>query len=396
MQRVSIHGERHPVGGPGQFLLGRAEALCPLLLEKYAEQVRLIYLDPPFGTGDTFTMRVGSRAQRVTVPAYADTLSAAAYEAMMRTVLTACYDLLTPDGSLYLHVDYRKAAAMRMLGDEIFGERNFVNEIIWAYKSGGRSTRHYARKHDTILFYRKSPQQYFHIEAAGVPRGPERRNHMKRAVDETGRVYYTIRSGGRTYTYHEDTPVYPSDVWTDIEHLHQRDPERTGYSTQKPEALLRRIIDVSSEPGDLVMDLFSGSGTTAAVAAQRDRAWLAADASPLALCTLRKRMLRAHRSFTLFDFTHDMALTYACNDLETPPVSITALEAGRKKIAPLPDASLCYLALGRREAENGGIFLPRTHKVDPREDTALLTAPGDDTLQAVDIYGNQGFWRLDL
>ncbi|MDO5112647.1 MAG: site-specific DNA-methyltransferase [Clostridia bacterium] len=389
MERITLKGERHACGGPGQFILGRAEDVCPMLLQSYAGQVQLIYLDPPFGTGDTFTMQSGGK-KSVTIPTYADTLNADAYLAMMRAVLLACYEMLSEDGSLYLHVDYRKSAVLRVLLDEIFGEKNFVNEIIWAYKSGGRSTKHYSRKHDNILFYRKSPKQYFDIQSIGVPRGPVRRNHMKRGVDDLGRVYYSIRANGKTYTYDEDTLVYPSDVWDDIEHLHQRDPERTGYSTQKPEALLRRIIGASSRPGDLVMDLFSGSGTTAAVAAKMDRAWVAADASPIALCMLRKRLLGAHQEFSLFDTSHAMAFTYELGDLAAS--GMTAKKTESSICASVQeDAALRYVALGHDE---NGIFLPATHTFFPKAGDTLRAAPQENVLQAVDAYGRQGFWSL--
>lgn len=117
---------------------------------------------------------------------------------MMRVVLTACHRMLAPDGSLYLHIDYRMSPYLRLMLDEIFGQANFMNEIIWAYKSGGRSTRHFSRKHDTILFYRKSKAVYFNIHAVGVPRGPEKRNNMKRSIDELGRVYFPSAPAVRT------------------------------------------------------------------------------------------------------------------------------------------------------------------------------------------------------
>ena len=115
---------------------------------------------------------------------------------------------------------------------------------------------------------------------------------MKRFIDENGRICFSIRSGGKTYYYSEDTPVYPTDVWTDIEHLQQKDSERTGYSTQKPEALLRRIVLSSSRPGDIVADLFAGSGTTAAVARKEGRKYVAVDSSGFSLMTFRKRLLK--------------------------------------------------------------------------------------------------------
>ena len=266
MRLIPCTGERFMVAGGGRFLLSQVQDAAQLLREGYAQQVQLIYLDPPFGTGTSFYAKVPGGQAPVQAPAYTDRMEQAAYLSMMEETLGLCYDLLAPTGAVYVHIDHRMSAYIRLLMDEIFGAGNFVNEIIWAYRSGGRATRYFSRKHDNILFYRKSRQMYFNIQAVGTPRGPGRRNHMKRTVDEQGRIAYTIRSGGREYIYREDALMYPGDVWEDIGHLHQRDPERTGYSTQKPQALLERIIKASSRPGDLVMDLFCGSGTTAAAA----------------------------------------------------------------------------------------------------------------------------------
>lgn len=292
--------ERHAVGGPGTFLLGKAEELSETLLREYRGKVRLIYLDPPFRTGESFSMKIGKGKNAVPVRLYEDTLSDAEYVAWMRKILSLCHELLDSRGSLYLHLDYRMSARMRLVLDEIFGAEHFMNEIIWTYKSGGRSKRYFPRKHDTILFYRKSKNVYFKIEAVGMPRGAERRNHMKRFIDEDGRVGFSIRSNGKLYKYYEDSLIYPSDVWNDIEHLQQKDRERTGYATQKPEALLRRIIGASSAEGDLVMDLFSGSGTTAAVAAKMKRRFVVSDSSPVAAYILRKRLLAISGSPDLF------------------------------------------------------------------------------------------------
>ena len=281
--RIRCTEELHQNGGPGRFIHARAENVLDQLIDEYGGTVQLIYLDPPFGTGDTFHLRLGKGKKSLKLLAFEDRLEEGAYLEWMRDILTACRKLLSDSGSLYLHIDYRMSAQLRLMLDDIFGKTNFMNEIIWSYKSGGRSTRHFPRKHDTILFYRKSAKVFFNISAVGMPRGPERRNHMKRFIDEDGRICFTIRSGGKLYTYYEDTPIYPTDVWSDIEHLQQRDKERVGYGTQKPEALLRRILLSSSRPGDLVMDLFSGSGTTAAAASKLGRRFVAVDASPFAL-----------------------------------------------------------------------------------------------------------------
>ena len=242
----------------------------------------VLYLDPPFCTGNCFS------AQGET--AYSDNISKDDFTAKMKELLILCRELLSDEGSLYLHTDYRLSARMRLICDEIFGEENLRNEIIWSYKSGGTSKRHFPRKHDTILFYSKTDNYYFNIEATGTRRGAQKRNNMKRNTDDDGRIFYSIKSNGKEYRYYEDDLIYPTDVWTDIEHLHQRDSERTGYPTQKPLSLLYRIISASSYEGGIICDLFSGSGTTAVAAQNMGRRFIAADNSPLALSAFKKRI----------------------------------------------------------------------------------------------------------
>ncbi|MGI6192041.1 MAG: DNA methyltransferase [Christensenellales bacterium] len=318
MNGFNCLGEQLGHGTHNLFVLGDAVANMPRLIESYAGQVQLIYLDPPFQTGSKFTckLHLGSHKHAtVNVPSYDDDMPSAAYYAMMREILTGCHKLLSPEGNLFLHIDPRTSARLRIMLDEIFGEDHFVNEIIWHYKSGGRAKNHFSRKHDVILFYRRTKNAYFDITSVGIPRGKDMQNHMRRTVDEEGRVVYTIKSGGKVYTYSEDTPVYPSDVWTDISHLQQKDPERTGYDTQKPEALLKRIILSASRPGDLVMDLFSGSGTTAATAVKCSRRFVTMDSSPIALSLLRRRIL--NREPTLMDA--DLPGTLLLFDAFKPP-----------------------------------------------------------------------------
>lgn len=391
MLMIPCFGEALAVNGNGRFLLARAQDAAHTLMEKYAGSVQTIYLDPPFGTGDVFTARLGRAGEKIRVPAYADNLSQEEYLSMMRQVLELCHGLLSPEGSLYLHIDQRMSAHLRLLLDAVFGAANFVNEIIWTYRSGGRSTRYFSRKHDNILLYRKSRHMYFSLRELGKPRGPRWRNHMKRGVDEQGKVYYSIRSGGREYVYHEDEPVYPGDVWEDIEHLHQRDPERTGYGTQKPEALLKRILLASSRPGDLVMDLFSGSGTTAATAARLGRRWVAVDASPVALAVLRKRLLFARQQADLFTPEGRAHIDYL---MQPGPLAEPALHMERRGrevcVSPL-QKGLMYLALGDvRE----GVFYPAAYDLEPAPGKSLCAPAEAAALQATDVYGKSGVWAL--
>ena len=397
--RIYCKAEHHEIGGPGSFFLARSEKLLPELIKTYEGKVQLIYLDPPFGTGDSF-QRKGEKDEPGKIPLFRDDMPEAEYLKWMRTILTGCHALLSPTGSLYLHIDWRMSAKLRLMLDDIFGQDNFMDEIVWGYKSGGRATRFYPRKHDTILFYRKSRRVYFNITAVGQPRGPEPRNHMKQFVDQDGRVGFSIRSRGKLYTYYEDDLIYPSDVWTDIEHLQQKDKERLGYATQKPEALLERIILPSSREGDLVCDLFSGSGTTAAVAAKNGRRFLTVDASPLSLITLRKRMLSLASSPSLLDEPEaahrPMILHYPANrnkceveyTVDERMVTISEAQLNRR---PSPVA---YAAIGY---EKEHIFYPARTITKPKLPLKLPLPNGVDrpVVQLVNAFGDQAFFTVD-
>lgn len=301
LKRLWVERERQPgEGAPGVFFLGDAAELMPRLLENYRGGVQCIYLDPPFATGKRFLMRtrVGEKEWRtgngsLMQTAYQDNAPMAEYLQMMETVLAGCRELLSESGLVFLHIDYRLHGHMRLLMDRIFGEDRLLNEIVWAYQTGGRARRYFGRKHDTILLYSKGPRYYFDLKATGEVRPGGRSNHMRKHVDPDGRVYRSIRSGGKIYTYYDDEPVYPGDVWDDVSHMQQKDPQRTGYDTQKPLRLLERVIHCATRPGDLVMDLFAGSGTTLAAAHQLGRPFVGVDSSPLSLYTVRRRLAQA-------------------------------------------------------------------------------------------------------
>ncbi len=398
--RVFCTEELHASGGDGSFYLAKAEEALDALLARYENSVRLIYLDPPFRTGESFKMKIGKGKNAQTVVLYEDKLDEASYLAWLKTVLIGCHKLLDPRGSIYLHLDYRMSHKARMLLDEIFGESNFMNEIIWAYRSGGRATRCYPRKHDTILFYRKSKKVLFNIKAVGTPRGPERRNHMKRFIDEDGRIGFSIRSNGKTYTYYEDSLIYPSDVWSDIEHLQQKDRERTGFLTQKPEALLKRIIAASTEPGDLVLDLFSGSGTTAAAATKLNRRFLAVDQSPVACALLRRRQLGITSEPTLTEnAVHALSISYPADHT---PCRITAerTEKGEKAFVQLKktafsgkESAPMYVATGYVD---GSCFHALHTNCAPKLPVLLPIPKGyTPVLHVVSVHGEQAFFTLE-
>ena len=296
---ICCGAERH-LGRESMGVLKQAQlsACKEELLARYAGAVQTMYLDPPFNTGKQFDMkvRIGEKGYKdgspsMTLPAYDDRWeSREAYLSIMRETLTLARDLLKKEGTIFVHIDCRMHAHIRLLMDEIFGESNFLNEIIWSYQSGGRARTYFPRKHDVILFYAKSRSYYFSLKSVPIARSEARSNHMKRSVDEDGRVYRSIISGGKEYRYYDDEPAYPGDVWDDISHLQQKDPQRTGYETQKPLKLLERIISCATQEGDLVCDLFCGSGTTAVAAAKLNRRFLCVDQSPLAVAVTGKRL----------------------------------------------------------------------------------------------------------
>lgn len=285
-----------------KLIWGDNKYVMSALLEKYAGKIDLIYIDPPFATGANFstTVNIGDNeikhtkeASAIEELAYRDTWGKGldSFLQMMYDRLILMKELLSEDGVIYVHLDYRTTHYVKLILDEIFGSENFINELIWHYQSGGRQKDSYSKKHDTILYYAKGKKWKFNIDDIGIERGAGKRNNMKKEIDEDGRVYFTIKSAGKIYKYYEDEKLTPPDVWTDISHLQQKDPERLSYPTQKPESLLERIILASSNKGDLVADFFSGSGTTAAVAEKLGRRWIASDLGRYSIHTDRKRFL---------------------------------------------------------------------------------------------------------
>lgn len=299
LEQIRVTTEWHPASGgvQGMFCLGDAVERMEDLLPDWEGRIKLIYMDPPFMSGDRFFMRVrvGEEEWRrgkgsFELESFADRQSREDYLAMMRRVLELSRRLLSEEGMIFVHLDYRAHPHVRLLMDEIFGEDNLLNEIVWVYQSGGRSIHHFSRKHDVILFYRKTEKYDFNIDAVKAPREKPRTSHMRRHVDPDGRVYRSIRSGGRVYTYYDDDPVAPTDVWQDLAHLQQKDPERTGFDVQKPLSLLDRIVKCASRPGDWVLDPFAGSGTTLEAAKLNGRNFIGIDRSPLTLNIARRRL----------------------------------------------------------------------------------------------------------
>lgn len=280
-------GDTFEKGWKNKLIWGDNLLVMASLLEKFAGKIDLIYIDPPFATGIDFSFaaEIGEGGLEVTKEqsiieekAYRDTWGKGidSYLQMMYERLLLMKDLLADYGSIYVHCDFRVNSHLRFLMDSIFGEKNYNNEIIWNYATGGASREYYAQKHDNILFYSNTPKYKFYPDRVREARTEKA---MRRAQNPKG-----ARIGI------EDETKLPTDVWQ-IPALNPMAVERLGFPTQKPEELLSKIILASSDENDLIVDLFCGSGTTCAVAEKLGRRWIGCDLSRWAIHITRKRLL---------------------------------------------------------------------------------------------------------
>ncbi len=267
--------------GEDQILLGENMQLLPAFADA---SFQLVYIDPPFNTGkvqarqtlqavrDDDGAHTGFQGQRYSTTllsssSYSDSFDD--YLAFLEPRLREAHRLLKREGTLYFHIDYREAHHCKLLLDHIFGRHCFLNEIIWAYDYGGRTKRRWPAKHDTILVYVKDPRAYY-FDSEEVDREP----YMAPGLVTPEKV-----ARGKL----------PTDVW-----WHTIVPtsgkEKTGYPTQKPEGIVRRMVQASTRPGDWCLDFFAGSGTLGAVAAQLRRHYVLIDSNPQAVQIMRARL----------------------------------------------------------------------------------------------------------
>ncbi len=248
-------------------------ALIQHLGKEWEGRYQLIYLDPPFGTGKVYAARVGGERRRVarTVNAYRDDLAFDAYLDWLKARLALMRDLLHATGTLYVHLDWHAVHYVKVELDRLFGRNRFLNEIIWCYHGPSPIRRAFKRKHDTILVYTRSADYFFDADAVRTP------------YDEvTVKTFASSAKAGFGKVPDLARGKVPEDWWyfPVVARLHA---ERIGYETQKPEALLERIVRASSRPGDLVGDFFAGSGTTGVVAARLGRHAVLVDRNPVAV-----------------------------------------------------------------------------------------------------------------
>jgi site-specific DNA-methyltransferase (adenine-specific) len=280
-------GRGYPDALPADhIILGDNLPIMAALLAEYEGKIDLIYADPPFFTNRHYPARIG-RGEDSRKPhewqlaeGYPDHwLNIEAYLDMLYPRLALMHRLLSPTGTLYLHLDWHADAHARLLLDEIFGSERLLNEVVWVYHGPSPIRTAFNRKHDTLLVYTKADHYTFNADAVRQPYNPV-----------TIKTFASSPRAGFGKVPDLERGKVPEDWWyfPVVARLHD---ERTGYPTQKPEALLERIILASSDPGNLVADFFCGSGTTAAVAARTGRRYIAVDGTWRAILTSYTRLI---------------------------------------------------------------------------------------------------------
>jgi site-specific DNA-methyltransferase (adenine-specific) len=242
------------------------------MLKQFRGKIKLIYIDPPYDSSADYKKKISVKGKAIKndhnsfeEKQYTDIWTNDDYLQFMYQRLVLMRELLSEDGSIYVHIDFRKVHHIRCILDEIFGSENFINEVIWHYTSGGASNNKFSSKHDSILFYSKTSNYKFNTQ--------KYKRYIDKSLGYNPNVEYFFDEEKQSeYTLNNMT-----DVWTDIGIISTNAFERVGYPTQKPQGLVERIIKASSNEGDIVFDCFMGSGTTQSVARKLGRKFIGSD-----------------------------------------------------------------------------------------------------------------------
>lgn len=284
-QEKEVYGKKDSLDFNKLFWGDNLQVLSHLLKE-YRGKIDLIYIDPPFDSKADYIKKVKIKGEKVEgvqeglleEKQYTDIWENDEYLQFMYERLLIMRELLSDNGSIYLHCDWHKNAHLRLVMDEIFGEGNFLNEIIWGYRTGGISKGFYARKHDDLLFYAKNIEKV--LFNTQFYKSYQLKRYNFKGVED-------LWDEEKKQWYHSSVC---RDIWDDIYPIGTENAERVDYPTQKPEALIERIIKASSNSGSVIMDCFCGSGTTLAVAQKLGRKWIGCDINLGAIQTTTKRL----------------------------------------------------------------------------------------------------------
>lgn len=305
---LDLFSSGEPTDWRNRLIWGDKKYVLPSLLPEFAGKVDLIYIDPPFDTGSDFTFStqipdagdkvLQKQPSMIEQKAYRDTWARGLDSYLQWFYETAALlrELLAPQGILFAHFDDNVVHEVKSVLDEVFGPDKRRGEIVWSLGTGAKSRKFCSIQHNTIFAYSAGDEWHFDSDAK-VMREPFAAGSLKthfRKADADGRLYRIRSVNGKDYKYYADEGRLIGSVWNDISSMSANSPilgESTGYPTQKPEKLLERIITACSRPGDLVLDCFCGSGTTAAVAEKLGRRWITSDLGRFAIHTARKRLL---------------------------------------------------------------------------------------------------------
>src|ERR1700722_19834632 len=299
LQTMEVFGP--PTDWRNKLIWGDNLLVMGSLLEEFAGKIDLIYIDPPFATGADFSFPAAIGHPQV---AYRDSwkIDTGSYLAMMAERLRLIKDLLSPKGTLFLHCDWHVSHLLRAIGDEVFGTENFLNEIVWYYYNKFQgNVKRFASNHDVVLWYRKGASYQFHPQREKRTEGNVKQ--LVRSWDKKKAAIVNAKGEDGKVMYRETGERTVDDVWR-LSMLQPADrTENCGFPPQKPEALLQRILQAASSPGDLVADFFCGSGTMLSVAEKLNRRWIGCDLGRWGIHTTRKRLLSIHeyRPFALLN-----------------------------------------------------------------------------------------------
>jgi DNA modification methylase len=350
-----------------KLIWGDNKYVMAALLEQFAGKIDLIYIDPPFATGANFstTVTIGDNEVEHTKEAsameelvYRDTWGKGldSFLQMMYDRLVLMRELLSEKGSLFVHCDWRVSAHIRLILDEIFGNNTFKNEIIWHYRRWPAKSPMFQRSHDTIFWFGKTDKTVWNQQFQELSEATLKRFGGKKVRGETTKEVLEEESAG--------APM--RDVW-EVNHVLGANPENVSYPTQKPEALLERIIKACSNDGDLVADFFAGSGTTAATAEKLNRRWITADLGRFAVHTTRKRMLEVDncKPFEIlnigkYERQFWQGVTFGNKTPEQSLGEYIAFILKLYKAEALPGSSLIHGRKGNRLVHVGSVEAPVT------------------------------------
>jgi DNA modification methylase len=373
------NGFGYPKNEPtGRLIQGDNLSIMAALLPDYEGCINLIYADPPFFTNRKFNARIG-RGEDSRKPgewklaeSYRDDWrDLDEYLDYLHKRLAMMYRLLSPNGTFYLHLDWHADAYARLILDDLFGADNFLNEIIWTYHGPSPIRSAFNRKHDTILSYIKGKDYTFNADAVREPYN-----------ENTFNTFKSSSKAGFGKVPDLERGKVPEDWWyfPVVARLHN---ERTGYPTQKPLALLERIILASSNPGDIVADFFCGSGTAPYAAAKYGRHFVASDENPRAIHTTRGRLIDFESVFTIerdtkIKFTHSkLPNSSKVNILEESISLHSELDLDYWEVDPNWDGKIFRSASqAKRPARSGNISSELKIKVGGKSCVGLVTAEG--------------------